>query len=202
MTKTTAPVTNMITCGCQGKHDPENDNCEYGMLTYLTDELGDRANESLFWSCGGGGYRVANRPPMKEETIAKALERINKDTPGNVAPGEKLTGNMGRKTCVTLNMMEFCVGREATKRITHHTTEQNFKGYIDPQYVNSMNDAFVGRLWQMFGQGLYTPTITTSTPIHLQLLTDKVGQMCDALVVALSGGDTREIKRIKKLMSQ
>lgn len=38
-------VRNYWACGCTGMHDPENENCDYGLVTLLVRSLGeDRAN--------------------------------------------------------------------------------------------------------------------------------------------------------------
>ena len=88
---------NYFCCGCQTKHDPDNDACEYGLVKRLVDSLGeDKANESLFWTTKDKGKNWGLQGKQKKTKISEALERINKRSL------DKLTGDMGRKTFVTL----------------------------------------------------------------------------------------------------
>ena len=152
-------VRNHFTCGCQKQHDPLNFNCEYAVVKKLIEELGDRATEGLFWNHADRGFSWSGSQGLQEKTkIGQALQRINLRE--GVRPGEELTGDMGRKTFVTLGRNFFLFPEQELRDKTHHKHATNFLKYIDPGYVNLGRETVVSRIFQSFEQGYYKPPMS------------------------------------------
>jgi len=158
-------VRNFFTCGCQKKHDPNNVHCEYAMVKMLMEELGEdedgeqRAEKGLFWNHADLGFSWSDKQGLQHKTkIGAALQRINLRE--GVRPGEKLTGDMGRKTFVTLGRNFFLFPEQELRDKTHHKTAANFVKYIDPGYVNLSRETLVSRVFQSYEQGFYKPPMS------------------------------------------
>lgn len=153
-------VRNHFSCGCHRQHNPENYNCEYTVVKKLMEELGEeRAERSFFWCQNEKGHGWSDvQGPQQKDKISDALQRIN--TREGVRPGEKLTGDMGRKTFVTLGKNFFMFPEDELKETTHHLSTANFIKYIDPRYVNIGRETIVSRVFQSYEQGHYKPPMS------------------------------------------
>ena len=167
-------VRNHWACGCERHHNPENDMCELALVDKLVESLGEeRANKSLFWNTNKGGYGWSDKQgPQKNGKISKSLQRINERE--GIRPGAKLTGNMGRKTFVTLGSNFFLFPEPELKDKTHHKTTENLVAYLDPNYVNHGRATVVARVFQAYEQGRYIPPMTGN---QTMILADIMHQM-------------------------
>ena len=126
------------------------------------------------------------------------MERINKRV--QFAPGKKITGNMGRKTFITLSRKFFNFADEKIKEESHHADHDAYMRYVDDDYINVEGQTLVSRTFQEFEQGRYVPPRPESFPrrvrnveTNLTELTVSVNMLIKLFVTYL--------KRVEKLQS-
>jgi len=182
---------NYFVCGCHNKHDLDNDSCEYGLVKKLIEDLGEeKANESLFWTTKDKGKNWGQQGKQKKGKISESLERINKRV--RVRLG-KLTGDMGRKTFVTLGKNFFLFPEDHLKEITHHQSNDNFIKYIDPQYINIGSETVMSRIFQAYEQGRYLPPTTNALPHMIVNLGERIDRLSQMFLLRAQGADVKTI---------
>jgi hypothetical protein len=161
-------VKNYLGCGCPGDHDKENMLCDYTNITRLLEELPvEKAEQSLFWNdMNKGNEWSEGYGIMHEDNVAKALQRIN--VREKIDPAKHYTSDMGRKTFVTLTTKFLGFAEDITKLTTHHVEDDMVHVYQDPNYHNVQRATIVGRVFQLYNQGLYFPPIPDTMPHVLQ----------------------------------
>jgi len=180
-----------FSCGCQKKHDEDNDNCEYGLLKKLVALLGDEmANESFFWTTKDKGKNWGLQGRQKKTKISEALQRINRRV--GIRLG-KLTGDMGRKTFCTLGKNFFLFHEDHLKTTSGHKTSENFVKYLDPQYVNVGAETLLSRVFQAYEQGNYLPPTTNSLPHLMVNMGEKIERLEKVLLLLACGADFKKI---------
>jgi len=181
---------NYFVCGCQKKHDPDNDACEYGLIKRLVQELGEeKANETFFWTTKKKGMSWGLQGKQKKSKISESLERINQRV--HVRLG-RLTGDMGRKTFATLGKNFFLFDEDHLKEITHHKSSENFVKYLDPQFINTNAETLLSRVFQAYEQGRYLPPASTSVPHLLVEMGKKIEGLERVILLLACGADFKK----------
>lgn len=155
-------IRNWYVCGCAADHDSDNDGCEYGLMKKLLHYLPVTfAEESLWWNTKKGGW-CQKFGRMQRRNISKAIQRVNIRC--GICPTETLSGNMGRKTCITLNRQFFNHDKGIVMDKVHHKTEEINETYVDREYCNEDRESVLQTAWQDFEQDRYFPIAVDSVP--------------------------------------
>ena len=168
---------NFYCCGCgNSDHNANNWNCEYTLINHLITKLPeDLGKKALWWNTWKKGFEWSlKQGPMQKRNISQAIQRINERC--NISP-EKLSGNQGRKTMITLGRNLFGYDDELLKSVSHHDDHKSYLTYVDPYYQNIQRMTLLSEDFQDMEQGRYQPLIVDCLPRHITVIRDQTNQI-------------------------
>ena len=196
-------VRNIVACGCDGNHKPDNAYCEYAIWKlYMKtkqrcDDEYQRDNFKRMNNTKKAAHFVGGK--MGDEGILKEinfLRDVNKTKDKyfhrnmgaseianslqywniklSLRKDEKLTSDMARKTFCTLGEKFFKFDRKALRSISHHLTEDNFEVYVCEDYEDWEEESHVTETMQKWAQEKYTPPVHTTAPVMLSNITQSL----------------------------
>ena len=196
-------VSNVVSCGCQGSHNPQNAACEYSIWKmYMMKKKADDT-----WNIKNNFSRMNNKKKkvhfvdgkdgpggtLKDinffRTLNKKKDRFLHQNMGSnkigdsldywnkklmLRPNEKITSDMARKTFCTLGEKFFKFDRNLLRSISHHITDENFEIYVCPEYRDLEEEAHVSVTMQNWAQGKYQPPVHVTPSVMLSELNKKM----------------------------